>query len=148
MSAGFLHIPFWRSGGWEDITYRTQLYLCPLSQEPVELAVYLFENGGKPWAGRTFNYEIDQSVSQVTTNRDGMLRIRVGAGQMVRIEINVLEHEYGTGEIHLLSGTEVVPLLARGDLESFASEQGEGFELSNSEITITGGTPALLEPGK
>ncbi|GAB4470577.1 MAG: hypothetical protein Kow00124_06820 [Anaerolineae bacterium] len=147
MGAGFLHIPFWRAGGWEDITYRTQLYFCPLSTEPVELGIYLFENGGKAWAGKTFSYEIDQVVSEVTTNAEGMLRLRIGAGQIVRIEVNVLEHEYGTGEVHLLTGTVPVPILARGDLEMYASESS-GFEMSVSEISITGGTPVILEPGK
>ena len=110
--SGFMYIPFWRAGGWEDITYRTQLYLAPLSQEPVRLGVFLFENGGKAWAGKKFNIEIDQHVEQITTNRDGMLPVDVGPGQMVRIEINVLEHEYGTGEVHLLSDNPSVPLLA------------------------------------
>ncbi len=145
MSYGFMHLPFWRSGGWDDVTYRTQLYLTPLSQEPVELGIYLFENGGQPWAGKTFNYEIDQRVEKASTNREGMLRLRVGAGQVVRIEINVLEHEYGTGEVHLLSGTQKVPMLARGEVEIFAQE-AEGFEMSVTEITITGGTPIVLDP--
>lgn len=147
MSVGFLHIPYWRSGGWEDTTYRTQLYFCPLSQEPVELAIYLFENGGNAYANKTFDYEIDQHVDRVSTNREGMLRIRVGAGQIIRIEINALEHEYGTGEVHLLTGTQNVPMLARGELETFASE-ASGFEMSTCEITITAGTPIILEPGK
>lgn len=147
MNLGFLHLPFWRSGGNDDTQYRTQLYFCPLSQEPVELGIYFFENGGKPWADKTFLAELDQVVAEVTTNADGMLRIKVGAGQMLRLEINVVEHEYGTGEVHLLAGPAQVPLLARGDLEMFATETG-GFEMSVAEITITGATPGLLEAGK
>lgn len=145
--SGFLNIPFWRTGGWEDITYRTQIYLTPLSREPVRLSVYLYENGGKPWARKSFSIEIDQTVDQVTTNQEGMLEIGIGPGQTVRIEINAIEHEYGTGEVHLMSGSEQVPVLARGDLEIFAMEQA-GFEMSTSEITITGGKPVVLEPGR
>lgn len=149
MSLGFVYIPFWRSGGWEDIQYRTQLYLAPLSSEPVDLGIYLYENGGSVWAGKTFNFEIDQHVSQVTTNRDGMFQIRINPFQVVRVEINVLDHDYGTGEIHLLSGTQPVPLLARAELEAFAKEASSGgFEMTTSEITITAGTPQMLEPGK
>jgi hypothetical protein len=148
MPNGILYIPFWRAGGWNEITYRTQLYIAPLSQEPVRLGVFLFENGGKPWAGKSFDIEIDQHVDRVMTNRDGMLDIRVGPNQTVRIEINVLEHEYGNGEVHLLSGTVPVPLLARGELETFAAEPSGGFEMSTSEITITGGRPEILEPGR
>ncbi|MBN1310734.1 MAG: hypothetical protein JXB30_04875 [Anaerolineae bacterium] len=147
--AGFLYIPFWRSGGWEQITYRTQLYFTPLGQGSSRLGIYLFENGGKPWANKTFLVEIDQNSGEMTTNQDGMLDIRVGPGQTLRIEINVMEHEYGTGEVHLLSGNEPVLLLARGDLEVFATESSHGgFELSTSEISITGGQPVLLEPGR
>lgn len=143
--ANFMYIPFWRSGGWEDISYRTQLYLTPLSQDTVRLGVFLYENGGQPWGGRNFSIEIDQTVTQASTNSDGLLAIDVGAGQTVRIEINVLEHEYGTGEVHLLQGSGPVPLLARGDLEVFAQES-TGFEMSVSEISITGATPAILQP--
>jgi hypothetical protein len=142
-----MYIPFWRTGGWEDITYRTQLYLAPLGTKPISLGIYLFENGGKAWAGKNFNIEIDQHVNQVTTNRDGMLEVRLNPGQIVRIEINAVEHEYGTGEIHLLSGSGSVPLLARGDLEIFAQEPS-GFEMSVSEISITGAKPVVLEPGR
>jgi hypothetical protein len=147
MPNGILYIPFWRAGGWNEITYRTQLYIAPLSQEPVRLGVFLFENGGKPWAGKSFDIEIDQHVERTMTNRDGMLDIQVGPNQTVRIEINVLEHEYGNGEVHLLSGTVPVPLLARGELETFAAE-ASGFEMSTSEVTITGGRPEILEPGR
>ena len=145
--SGFLHIPFWRTGGWEEITYRTQLYLTPLSREPVRLGIFLYENGGKPWSGKSFTFEIDQHADRVTTNSEGMLDVRVGPGQTVRIEINAMEHEYGTGEVHLLSGGEPTPILARGDLEVFA-EEASGFEMSTSEITITGGKPVVLEPGR
>lgn len=145
---GVLYIPFWRAGGWQDITYRTQLYVAPLSQAPVRLGLFLFENGGKPWAGKTFDLEIDQVVDRVTTNRDGMLDLQIGPNQVVRIEINVLDHEYGTGEIHLLSGGEPVPVLARGDLEAFAREPAGGFEMSVTEISITGARPVILEPGR
>lgn len=147
MGMGFLHLPFWRSGGNDDTQYRTQLYFCPLSQEPVELGVYFFENGGRPWANKTFLMEIDQAVSEVSTNQDGMLRLSVGGGQMVRVEINVDRHEYGTGELHLISGPSQVPILARGDIEMFAGE-ASGFEMSSSEISITGATPVILELGK
>jgi hypothetical protein len=145
--AGFMYLPFWRAGGWEDITYRTQLYLTPLSQQPVRLGVFLYENGGQPWGGKRFTIEIDQHVEQITTNRDGMLDLSIGPGQTIRVEINVVEHEYGTGEVHLLSGSEPVAVLARGDLEIFAPE-ATGFEMSTSEITITGANPVILEPGK
>ena len=144
---GFLHIPFWRTGGWEEISYRTQLYLTPLSREPVQLGIYLYENGGKPWSQKSFTIEIDQHIEQATTNHEGMLDFRIGPGQTVRIEINAMEHEYGTGEVHLLSGSAQIHVLARGDLEVFAQE-ASGFELSTSEITITGGRPAVLEPGR
>ena len=40
--AGILYIPFWRAGGWEQITYRTQLYFTPLSQGSVRLGIYFF----------------------------------------------------------------------------------------------------------
>ena len=147
--AGFLYIPFWRAGGFEQITYRTQLYFAPLSQGPVRLGIYLFENGGKPWANKTFTAEIDQNAGEITTNNDGMLDVQVGPGQTLRIEINVVDPEYGTGEVHLLSGSGPVPLLARGDLEVFASESsGGGFEMSTSEITITGCHPVVLEAGQ
>ncbi len=142
----FLYIPFWRSGGWEDITYRTQLYFAPLGRESVRLGIYLYENGGKPWANKSFTVEIDQHSRKAKTNRDGMLDVEVGAGQTVRIEINVVDHDYGTGEVHLLAGGENVPILARGDLEIFAPE-ASGFEMSTSEITITGARPIMLEPG-
>jgi hypothetical protein len=145
MANGFLYIPFWRAGGWDDNTYRTQLYFAPLSQGPVRLGIFLYENGGRPWAGKTFDYEIDQQVDRVTTNRDGMLDLNVGPNQIVRLEINVTEHEYGTGEVHLLGGSVSVPIMARGDLEVFAAEQS-GFEMSVSEITITGARPVILEP--
>lgn len=145
--SGFMYIPFWRAGGWQDITYRTQIYLAPLSEQPVTLGIYLYENGGKPWTGKTFSIEIDQSVSEATTDNNGMIQINVGPGQTVRIEINVLDHEYGTGEVHLLSGNQPVALLARGDLETFAQES-TGFEMSTSEITITAARPVVLEPGK
>jgi len=141
----FLYIPFWRAGGWEDITYRTQLYFSPLSQSPVKLGVYLYENGGKPWANKSFIVEIDQHSETRSTNREGMLELDVGAGQMVRVEISVVDHEYGTGEVHLLSRQTDVLILARGDLEVFAQE-ASGFEMSSSEITITGGRPVVLQP--
>lgn len=144
---GILYIPFWRAGGWQDITYRTQLYLSPLSDEPVRLGVFFFENGGKPWAGKSFDMEIDHQTTRLTTNRDGMLDVTVGPNQTVRIEINVLDHEYGNGEVHLLSGSKSVPIMARGDLESFATE-ASGFEMTTSEITITAGRPEILEPGQ
>ncbi len=146
--SGFMYIPFWRAGGWEEITYRTQIYLAPLSSGPVQLGVFLFENGGKPWAGKTFEMEIDQIVKKVTTDRNGMLSVDLGPNQIVRIQINVLDHEYGTGEVHLLSSTEPqVPILARGELEIFAEEM-TGFEMSVSEITITGCRPVILEPAR
>lgn len=140
----FLYLPFWRAGGWEDITYRTQLYLTPLSRGPVTLGVFFFENGGQPWSNRTFSIEIDQHVDQIVTDRDGMIRINMGPGQTVRIEINVLDHEYGTGEVHLLAGEPPVLMLARGELEVFARE-AEGFEMSVAEITITGAQPVVLD---
>ena len=146
MAEPFLHIPFWRTGGFDNIQYRSQLYFTPLSPQPVVLGIYLFENGGEPWAGRTFEYEIDQHIDKVTTNREGMLSIELGGGQVVRIQINVLEHEYGTGEVHLLRAPGDTPLLARGDLEVFAKEDSGGFELSTSEITITGGRPVTVTP--
>jgi hypothetical protein len=143
--AEFMHIPFWRTGGWEDITYRSQIYVTPLSQEAVRLGIYLFENGGEPWVDKTFNYEIDQHVDRVTTNSNGLLVIDVGPGQTVRLEINHPEHEYGTGELHLLSGSTPIPVLARGDLEIFASE-ASGFEMSVSSIEITGARPIVIDP--
>lgn len=143
--ARFMYIPFWRTGGWEDISYRTQLYLTPLSRGRVRLGVFLFENGGTPWAGKELSLEIDQAVGRVTTNADGMLEVDMGPGQTVRIEINVLDHEYGTGEVHLLAGEPPVMMLARGELEVFARE-AEGFEMSVAEITITGAQPAILDP--
>jgi hypothetical protein len=142
-----MYIPFWRAGGWEDITYRTQIYLSALSQEPVRIGVFLFENGGRAWANKSFDIEIDQTTERITTNRDGMLDIQLGPNQTVRIEINVVDHEYGNGEVHLLSGSVPVPVLARGELEAFATE-GTGFEMSTSEITITGARPEILEPGR
>lgn len=142
--ARFMYIPFWRTGGWEDITYRTQIYLAPLSRGRVRLGVFLYENGGQPWAGKELSLEIDQAVGRVTTNADGMLEIDMGPGQMVRIEINAIDHEYGTGEVHLLAGEGPVPVLARGDLEIFAQE-GTGFEMSVSEVSITGARPVVLE---
>jgi hypothetical protein len=145
--SGFLYVPFWRSGGWEDITYRTQLYFTPLSRESVRLGLYLYENGGKPWANKSFLMEIDQHTEQISTNREGMLDLSVGPGQTVRVEVNVVDHEYGTGEVHLLSGKEQVLILARGELEIFAQE-ASGFEMSSSEITITGARPVVLEPGR
>lgn len=147
MPNGIMYIPFWRAGGWEDITYRTQIYLSALSQEPVRIGVFLFENGGRAWANKSFDIEIDQSTERITTNRDGMLDIQLGPNQTVRIEINVVDHEYGNGEVHLLSGSVPVPILARGELEAFASE-GTGFEMSTAEITITGARPEILEPGR
>ncbi|NDJ52358.1 MAG: hypothetical protein GYB68_04625 [Chloroflexi bacterium] len=146
--SGFLIIPFWRTGTDQTgaIQYRTQLYLTPLSQGPVDLAIYLYENGGKPWSNRTFVFEIDQSVAEVTTNPDGAFVIKVGPGQTLRIEINQNEQEYGTGEVHFVGGAEAqIPLLARGDLEFFGAEAGGGFELSTSEITITGAEPTILQ---
>lgn len=143
---GFMYIPFWRTGGWEDITYRTQIYLTPLSQGPVRLGLYLFENGGKPWANKGFSIELDQRVFTATTNRDGMIELQVGPGQTIRVEINADQHEYGTGEVHLLEGEQVVPMLARGDLEIFAQEAA-GFEMSVTSIEITGARPIFLSLG-
>ena len=142
----FLYVPFWRTGGWDDIPYRTQLYFAPLSQGPVRLGLFLFENGGKAWANKPLDYEIDQRMARIVTNADGMVDLNLGPNQIIRIQINVPEHEYGTGELHLLSSTEdQVPVLARGELETFAEEQNSsGFELSLSEITMTGSTPAIL----
>lgn len=145
--SGFLYIPFWRSGGWEDITYRTQLYFAPLSQGPVRLGIYLYENGGRPWANKTFQLELDQHVAEVRTNGDGMLDVQVGAGQTIRIEINVVEHEYGTGEVHLIGGASEALILSRGEVEIFAAEEAGGFEMSTTEITITGATPVVLRAG-
>jgi hypothetical protein len=145
----FLYVPFWRAGGYEQIQYRTQLYLAPLSQAPVQLGVYFFENGGRPWVGKKFSVEIDQQVGEVVTDNSGMVAIRLGPNQVARIEINVLNHEYGTAEVHLLDGEPSVALLARGDLEVFASETNSpGFEMSTSEITITGCRPVTLELGQ
>nr|MBN1228358.1 hypothetical protein [Anaerolineae bacterium] len=142
---GFVYIPFWRSGTWEDITYRTQIYLAPLNNEPVSLGMYLYENGGRPWAGKTFAIEIDRHQETVTTDRNGMIEVQLRPGQVCRVEIHVVDHEYGTGEIHLLSGSKPIRLLARGDLEVFAAESS-GFEMSVSEISITGGQPVVLDP--
>ena len=147
--SGFLYIPFWRAGGWNELTHRTQLYFTPLSQGRVQLGIYLYENGGKPWSGKTLNVEIDRQSGQFVTNNEGMISLEVGPGQTLRLEINAVEHEYGTGEVHVLGGNEQVPMLSRGDLEVFAAEpSGTGFELSTSEISITGGRPVILEPGK
>jgi hypothetical protein len=145
---GFLYLPFWRAGGAEQFTYRTQLYLAPLGQGPVRLGVYLYENGGKAWANKAFGIEIDRHVGEARTDQNGMLDIQLHGGQTVRIEINVVDPEYGTGEVHLIGGNGPVPILARGDLEVFASEPGGGFELSTSEITITGARPVMLQPGQ
>lgn len=147
----FMYIPFWRSGGWEDnneiVTYRTQLYFAPLAQEQVTLEIYLFENGGQAWRRKTFLIEIDQLVSEVTTDDYGRLTVTLGPNQVVRVEINVDSHEYGTGEVHLVGGSKPVPVLARGELESFAAESS-GYEMSVSEITMTGSRPIVLEPKK
>ena len=145
--SGFLYIPFWRTGGWEEISYRTQLYFTPLSRSSVRLGIFLYENGGKPWANKSFQMEIDQHIDRVTTNREGMLDVQVGPGQTVRIEVNAVDHEYGTGEVHLLSGNEQILVLSRGELEIFAQE-ASGFEMSSSEITITGARPVVLEPNR
>lgn len=144
--SGFMYIPFWRTGGWEDITYRSQLYFAPMSNERVTLGIYLYENGGKPWVNKSFKLEIDQHVNRVTTDRNGMFEITLDPGQIARVEINAVEHEYGTGEVHLLGGSQTVPILSRGDLEIFAKEKS-GFEMSVSAITITGARPIMLEPG-
>ncbi len=144
---GFLYIPFWRAGGWAEFTYRTQLFFTPLSRGPVRLAIYLYENGGKAWSGKTFNLEIDQQMGEGRTDQNGMLDVQVGQGQTLRVEINVTTPEYGTGEVHLIGGNEPVLILARGEIECFAAEKTGGFEMSTSEITITGGRPVTLQPG-
>jgi len=145
---GFLYIPFWRAGGWANFTYRTQLFFTPLSRGPVRLGIYLYENGGKPWSGKVFGLEIDQSMGEGRTDQNGLLDVQVGAGQTLRVEINVTAAEYGTGEVHLIGGSEPVPMLARGEVEVFAAEQTGGFEISTAEITITGGRPVILQPGQ
>jgi hypothetical protein len=143
----FLYVPFWRTGGWDDIQYRTQLYFAPLSQGSVRLGLFLFENGGRAWANKPLDIEIDQHMERIFTNADGMLDLQLGPNQIIRVQINVPEHEYGTGELHLLSSSEdQVPMLARGELETFAEEQdAAGFELSMSEITMTGSNPIILK---
>lgn len=146
--SGFLYIPFWRAGGYQKFTYRTQLYLAPLCQNPVTLAVYLYENGGRPWANKVFAVEVDQQIGDVRTDQGGMFQINLNPNQIVRVEINVLESEYGTGEVHLVDGDAQIALLARGELEVFASKPSGEFELTISEITITGAQPALLERGR
>ena len=145
---GFLYIPFWRAGGYQKFTYRTQLYLAPLCQSPVTLALYLYENGGRPWAGKVFSIEIDQQVGEVRTDQNGMFQINMNPNQVVRIEINVLDSEYGTGEVHLVNGDAQIGLLARGEVEVFATKPSGEFEITISEITITGAEPALLERGR
>lgn len=145
---GFLYIPFWRAGVAKNVTYRTNLYFTPLSRSPVDLAFYLYENGGKPWGGKAFLLEIDQQEGKVNTDNNGMFQVQVGAGQTLRVEINVVTSEYGTGEVHMVGGGEPFPMLARGDLEMFAAEKTGGFEISTSEITITGARPIIMEPGK
>jgi hypothetical protein len=143
----FMYVPFWRTGGWDDIQYRTQLYFAPLSEGPVRLGLFLFENGGKAWSNKPIDIEIDQRMDRIFTNADGMLDLNLGPNQIIRVQINVPEHEYGTGELHLLSSSEAqVPVLARGELETFAEEKsGGGFELSMSEITMTGSNPVILK---
>ncbi len=149
MEENFLYIPFWRAGGFANFTYRTQLYFAPLSQAPVRLGIYLYENGGKPWAGKIFSLEIDRNTGEARTDQNGMLDVTVGPNQVLRVEINVTESEYGTGEVHLLSGEGPIAILARGEVEVFATEpSGKGFELSTSEITITGARPVVLQPGQ
>ena len=77
-----------------------------------------------------------------------MVDLNLGPNQIIRVQINVPEHEYGTGELHLLSSSEAqVPVLARGELETFAEEEGGsgGFELTMSEITMTGSNPVVLK---
>lgn len=145
---GFLYIPFWRAGGWNNFTYRTQLFFTPLSRGQVRLGIYFYENGGKPWAGKVFNLEIDQQMGEGRTDQNGMLDVQVGPGQTLRVEINVVDPEYGTGEVHLIGGSEPVPMLSRGEMEMFASQPTGGFEISTSEISITGGRPVLLQPGQ
>lgn len=145
---GFLYIPFWRAGSWQKFTYRTQLYLAPLCQSPVTLAVYLYENGGRPWANKVFGIEIDQQIGDVRTDQNGMFQLSMNPNQVVRIEINVVDSEYGTGEVHLVAGDRQAGMLARGEVELFATKPSGEFEITVSEITITGAQPVILEQGR
>jgi hypothetical protein len=145
---GFMYIPFWRAGGYQKFTYRTQLYLAPLCQNPATLAVYLYENGGRPWSNKVFSVEIDQQVGEVRTDNSGMFQITMNPNQVLRVEINVLESEYGTGEVHLVSGDQQIALLARGELELFASKPSGEFEITVAEITMTGSQPTILQLGR
>jgi len=148
MADGFLYIPFWRAGSYQKFTYRSQLYLAPLCQNPVTLSVYLYENGGKPWSNKVFAIEIDPQTGEVRTDQNGMFQVNMNPNQVVRIEINVLESEYGTGEVHLAAGDQQIALLARGEVEVFATKPSGEFEITTSEITITGAEPAILERGR
>lgn len=145
---GFMYIPFWRAGAYQKFNYRTQLYLAPLCQNPVTLSVYLYENGGRPWSGKVFTIEIDQQAGEVRTDQNGMFQVNMNPNQVVRIEINVVDSEYGTGEVHLAAGDGQVALLARGEVEVFATKPSGEFEITISEISITGAEPAILELGR
>lgn len=145
---GFLYIPYWRAGSYQKLTYRTQLYIAPLCQNPVTLAVYLYENGGRPWAGKVFLIEIDQQTGEVRTDQNGMFQVNMNPNQVARIEINVLDSEYGTGEVHLVGGENQIAVLARGECEVFATKPSGEFEITISEITMTGSEPTILERGR
>ncbi len=145
-----LYIPHWRAGSsrTEDISDRTHLFLTNVSSVEATFALTLFSTDGRPWANQPIDIEDYARVTPSNTDGNGAIGLRLSAGATVRLELNSEGRIIGYAFLQLMEigrgGGDAVFVLARGEVDSFASEQGTGFEMSTSEITITGATPVPL----
>jgi hypothetical protein len=145
-----LYIPHWRAGTsrTEDISDRTHLFLTNISSVEATLALTLFGTDGRPWANQPIDIEDYARVYPASTDGNGAVGLRLSPGATVRIELNSESRVMGYALLQLMEigrgGGDTVFVLARGEVDTFASEQGTGFEMSTSTITITGATPAAL----
>lgn len=144
-----VYVTHWRAGPStvEDISSRTHIFLTNVSSAEATFALTLFGADGRPWANRSVDIEDYSRVHTSNTDANGAIGLRLSSGTTVRVELNSEDRAMGYGVIRLVevgrSGGAIL-LLARGEIDSFATEEGAGYEMTTCELTITGTTPALL----
>lgn len=145
-----LYVPHWRSGisTTEDITDRTHVFLTNVSSAEATFALTLYSTDGRPWANQPVDIEDYARVHPSETDDSGAIGVRLSPGASVRIELNSENRVMGYGILQVVDigrgGGDTAFVLARAEVDTFASEQGAGFEMSTSAITITGAVPAAL----
>ena len=148
--ADTLYIPHWQAGSsaTEDISTRTHLFLTNVSSMEATFALTLFRTDGYAWANQPLDIEDYARVNPSTTDGNGAVGLRLSPGATVRLELNSERRVMGYAVLQLVEvgrgGDNTAFVLAVGVVDTFASEEGSGFEMSTHAITITGSTPAML----